>query len=302
MNILITGSSGFVGKNLVDYLEARNFDLTRLNLRDNIWESTFDKRSYSTYIHLAGIAHDLNKKNKDNAYFEVNYELTKKLYDCYLNDNHSKLFIFFSSIKVVSDQPRSRVTEDMHPRPKTAYGKSKLEAERYIMQHLPKDKTVIILRPCMIHGPGNKGNLNSLIKLVRFNIPWVLAAFQNKRSYLSVENACYVIEKILYKKQMTSGIYNIADDMSLSTNTLVKIIAEALGKKPKLWQVPKWLISSASRFGDLLKLPVNSQVLNKLTGTYEVSNQKIKEELSIKNLPFSAEEGLYNTIMSFKND
>lgn len=302
MNILITGSTGFVGKNLLRYLEAKDYALTRLNLRNEHWETTLDKRSFTSYIHLAGIAHDLSKKNEDSLYYEVNYELTKQLYSCFLKDDEADLFIFFSSVKAVSDEPESIVTEEMQPAPKTVYGKSKLQAEQYIMQHLPQDKTVIILRPCMIHGPGNKGNLNSLIKLVKLNLPWVFAAFQNKRSFLSVENACYMIDRILTKKQMTSGIYNMADDMSLSTNTFIKLIAEALGKQPKLWKVPKWMISSASRLGDVLQLPVNSQVLNKVTGTYEVSNQKIKNELGIKHLPVSAKAGLIHTITSYKND
>ncbi len=300
--ILISGSSGFVGKNLVTYLEAKDYALTRLNLRDEHWETTLDKRSFKSYIHLAGIAHDLSKKKEESLYYEVNCELTKQLYKCFLKDDKADLFIFFSSVKAVSDQPNSIVTEEMQPAPKTVYGKSKLQAEQYILQHLHQDKTVIILRPCMIHGPGNKGNLNSLIKLVKLNIPWMFAAFQNKRSYLSLENACYIIDRIITKKEIKSGIYNMADDVSLSTNTLIQLIAEALGEKPRLWKLPKWMINSASRLGDLLQLPVNSQVLNKVTGTYEVSNQKIKNELGIKNLPISAEKGLIHTITSYDHD
>ena len=81
------------------------------------------------------------------------------------------------------------LTEDTIPNPKTHYGISKLQAENYILdQKLPEGKRVYILRPCMIHGPGNKGNLNLLYTLVKKGFPWPLGAFENQRSFLSIDN------------------------------------------------------------------------------------------------------------------
>jgi nucleoside-diphosphate-sugar epimerase len=301
-SILITGSSGFVGKSLVNYFRHKNVEFTKVNLRQSHWSHEVKQSSFTTYIHLAGIAHDLNNKNGDQVYYEVNYELTKKLFDCFLEDKQSELFIFFSSIKAASDQPKSIVTEETEPSPKTVYGKSKLLAENYILKNLPPNKKVIILRPAMIHGPGNKGNLNLLIKLIKLNIPWCFGDFENKRSYSSIENVCYIIEKILSKEIQKSGVYNISDDNSISTNELIRLAANTLGKHPKIIKVPKFMIISISHLGDLIKLPLNSQVLNKIIGTYEVSNHKIKNELGIKNLPISTEKGLINTIKSYEND
>ncbi|WP_445159392.1 NAD-dependent epimerase/dehydratase family protein [Mesohalobacter salilacus] len=298
----MSGSTGFVGKNLLKYLEAKGYALTRLNLRDEHWETTLDKRSFTTYIHLAGIAHDLSKKNEDSLYYEVNYELTKQLYKCFLKDDEADLFIFFSSVKAVSDEPESIVTEEIQPAPKTVYGKSKYKAEQYIMQHLPQDKTVIILRPCMIHGSGNKGNLNSLVRLIKFNIPWVFGAFQNKRSYCSIENLCFIVNQLLQARDIKSGVYHVADDNSISTKVLVSLIAKQLQKKIIILNLPQSIIKLIAKFGDYLNLPFNSLILNKIVGSYEVSNNKLKRALNLKSLPISSKEGLIKTISHFKNE
>src|SRR5690606_25943192 len=96
---------------------------------------------------------------------------------------------------------------------------------------------LFIIRPCMIHGPGNKGNLNLLYKVVEKGVPWPLASFENRRSFLSIDNLCYLIEQILVKADLPSGVYNFADDEVVSTNELVAVIANSLGKKPRLWHI-----------------------------------------------------------------
>ena len=101
-----------------------------------------------------------------------------------------------SSVKAAADEINGELTEEIIPKPSTHYGKSKLLAEEYILSKvLPPGKRVYIIRPCMIHGPGNKGNLNLLYQLVRKNVPWPLASFDNKRSFCSIENLCFVIKE-----------------------------------------------------------------------------------------------------------
>lgn len=300
--ILITGSSGFVGQNLMSRLDSSKYTFMTLSLRDHNWKDNISVNSCEVYIHLAGIAHDISNKNDDHIYEEVNYELAKELYNIFLEDKKAKSFIFFSSIKALADQPEQLLTEDLQPNPKTVYGKSKLKAENYILDNLPADKTVIILRPCMIHGPENKGNLNLLLKAVSYHIPWVFGSFDNKRSYCSIDNLCFIIDRILSTPSVKSGIYHMADDESISTNKLIRIIAKTLGKRSIRINIPKSIVLNVAKLGDKLKLPVNSQVLNKITGTYEVSNLKIKQELGIKKLPLSTEEGLRNTVQHYTHD
>ncbi len=172
-------------------------------------------------------------------------------------------------------------------------------AEEYIQaQPLPKGKRYYILRPCMIiHGPGNKGNLNLLYQIVRKGIPYPLASFENKRSFLSVENLCFVIQKLI-EKDIESGIYQVADDEALSTNDVVTILAESSGQTAKLWHVSKTLINFVAKVGNVLQLPLNKEKLNKLTENYEVSNQKIKAAIG-EEWPLKTREGLALTAKSF---
>ncbi|WP_199117746.1 NAD-dependent epimerase/dehydratase family protein [Pedobacter sp. ASV28] len=296
MNISITGTRGFVGTNLVPFLKNLHLSIktiTKEEVTGNLILNEVD-----SIIHLAGKAHDLKKTSKPEEYYQVNFELTKKLYDVFLNSD-TKKFIFISSVKAALDKVDIVLTEDHEPNPQTDYGKSKLMAEQYIQaQELPEGKSYYILRPCMIHGPGNKGNLNLLYKFVQKGIPYPLAAFDNKRSFLSIENLCFVIQQLL-EKDIPSGIYNVADNDALSTSEVIKILAEASNKHPRFLKIPKGLVKSLAKVGDLFKLPLNSERLQKLTESYVVSNEKITSFLNIQ-LPIKSKEGLLVTTNSFK--
>lgn len=296
MKITITGASGFVGQNLSKYLQSQNHNVQALSLR-NHW--VLDKNS-DAIIHLAGKAHDTSNTSKPEEYLKVNRDLTILLFKEFI-ESEIRHFFFFSSVKAVADTVSGELIEDVMGEPLTPYGKSKFEAEQFLLsQSLPEGKRLFIIRPCMIHGPGNKGNLNLLYKVVEKGIPWPLASFHNQRSFLSVDNLCYLIYQMLINKNVSSGVYNFADDEYLSTNELVKVIANILGKKEKLWTIPSLLIKSMVKIGDILPLPLNSERLKKLTESYVVSNHKIKTALGIEKLPLTAKEGLQKTILSFK--
>lgn len=296
MNIIITGATGFVGKNLSKFLKEKGHHISPLSLR-KAWE--LDQNA-EAIIHLAGKAHDTKNTSAEKEYFEINTELTKKLFVEFLK-TPAQDFIYFSSVKATADTVEGFLDENHTSNPQTPYGKSKLEAEEFLLsQKLPENKRLFIIRPCMIHGPGNKGNLNLLYKFVQKGIPYPLAAFENKRSFLSIDNLNFLILEMLSNKNVGSGIYNFADDEVLSTNELVKLIANTSGKKEKLWKISSKLISATAKMGDMMKLPLNSERLKKLTENYWVSNQKIKNALGIAKLPVSASEGLEKTIKSFK--
>ncbi|MCA6428422.1 MAG: NAD-dependent epimerase/dehydratase family protein, partial [Cytophagales bacterium] len=249
-------------------------------------------------IHLAGKAHDTKQIAEPEAYYQVNTELTKKIFDAFLHST-ARVFITLSSVKAAADVVDGVLAEEVLPNPQTHYGKSKLLAEDYILeQSIPAGKRVYIIRPCMIHGPGNKGNLNLLYQVVSKNLPWPLAAFNNQRSFCSIENLCFVINELIHREEIPSGVYNMADDESLSTNDLIRAIAESLGRQPKMLSLPTSLIQKLARLGDWLKLPLNSERLQKLTESYVVSNQKIKTAIG-KPFPLSAKEGLMRTFRSF---
>jgi nucleoside-diphosphate-sugar epimerase len=217
------------------------------------------------------------------------------VFDQFLQSS-SKVFIFMSSVKAAKDAVQGILSEDVMPDPVTVYGKSKLAAEEYILsKEIPENKRVYILRPCMIHGPNNKGNINLLYNFVSKGIPYPFGRYVNKRSFVSVDNLCFVIKELIDNSKIESGIYNIADDISLSTIDLVQMMSEILCKPTRILKVPKLLIRFLAKVGDFLPLPINSERLVKLTENYEVSNLKIKNAIK-KKLPISSSEGIKKNI------
>lgn len=321
MNILITGIHGFVGSNLVMALKSRH-TLYGLDIispeKEEVtktfsWEDLPDKDalpSFDAIIHLAGKAHDTKNQAQAQVYFDINTGLTQKIFDFFLNSS-AKKFIFFSSVKAAADSViGNMLTEDVIPTPVGPYGESKIKAEEYILDKLKvengelrvamqHDKQVYILRPCMIHGPGNKGNLNLLYGVVKKGIPWPLGDFENRRSFTSIDNLCFVVNGLI-TKDVPSGIYHMGDDEALSTNELIAVMCEVMGKKPHIWKLNKGLMENCAGIGTLLRLPLNTERLRKLTENYVVSNAKIKSALGINKMPVTAKDGLIKTIRSFE--
>lgn len=303
---LITGNKGFVGSNLVEYFKNQNKiiqGISRYPLHNEISYEDLDEEiinNSNCFIHLAGKAHDLKNISNDVEYYDINTELTKKLFDKFLKST-CEVFIFMSSIKAVTDSSENPITENINANPITIYGKSKLAAENYILsKEIPKSKRVYILRPCIIHGPHNKGNLNLLYSFVSKGFPYPFGKYENKRSFLSVENLCFVINELIDNPSIESGIYNISDDAAISTNDLVKLISKELKKPIRILNTPKFILNTLAKIGDLISAPLNSERLQKLTENFEVSNLKIKKAIQ-KELPLSSKDGIKKTISFFQN-
>ncbi len=326
MNILITGIHGFVGSNLVIALRECH-DLYGLDIvfpeKEGViktfsWKdiepASFPMQNlpkFDAIIHLAGKAHDTKNQSAAQVYFDINTGLTRKIFDFFM-ESSAKKFIFFSSVKAAADSVVGEIlTEEVKPIPIGPYGESKIAAEDYILSKLKvengrlevspyDDRQVYILRPCMIHGPGNKGNLNLLYNVVKKGIPWPLGDFENRRSFTSIDNLCYVVEGLL-TKDVASGIYHMGDDEALSTNELIVLMCEVLGRKPHIWKMNRRMMEVCAGLGTLLHLPLNTERLRKLTENYVVSNTKIKVALGIDKMPVRAEEGIVKTVQSFSN-
>lgn len=288
MKILITGAYGFVGTNLCEYLVDKGHTCFALDIptakRDDVPYSEFhtwdelDKVDWprvDAVVHLAGKAHDLKNVSDPQSYFDINVGLTEKIFNAC--NGKVKCFVYFSSSKAADAD--------------TPYGKSKLAAEQFL------DGRAIVLRPAMIHGPGNKGNLNLLWGIARLGIPWPLAAFENKRSFTSIGNISAAVEALCERGE--NGVYPIADDEMLSTNRLIELMAEVCGRKPRLWRLPKGLMRCISKVGDILHLPLNTERLGKLTEDSFVDNAALKRLLGWTVMPIRAEDGMRETLKSF---
>ncbi len=313
--ILITGAFGFVGTNLSTYLRARGYDLWALDVavaagrasaaphaygRVFTWEdfNTLPTAGVAAVVHLAGKAHDTRHAGDPHAYFTINAGLTGALVARLTSEPATRTipFVLFSSVKAVADSVDGVLTEAAAPDPRTPYGQSKLEAER-IVGGAPLAGT--ILRPCMIHGPGNKGNLNLLCKVAGRGLPWPLGAFDNRRSFAAIGNVCAAVERVL-AGAVPPGTYQVADDDPLSTNELIAWIAESAGRRARVWRVPPRWVRGAARVGDALHLPLTSERLRKLTESYVVSNAKLKRVLGWERMPVAARDGMRLTLESFR--
>lgn len=323
MNILITGIHGFVGTNLVQALKS-NHSIYGLDIVSPAKEGVVKTYGWNeldalplidVVIHLAGKAHDTKNQTESQVYFDINTGLTQKIYDWFRASSASK-FIFFSSVKAAADKVNGVLTEEIEPTPLGPYGESKIAAESYILSLQSavcstknnesktidcklQTKNFFILRPCMIHGPGNKGNLNLLYNVVKRGIPYPLGAFENSRSFCSVDNLSFVVNGLI-ENNVASGIYNVCDDETISTNELIELISASLGKSSKIWRVNTTWIEFVAKIGTLLHFPLNTERLQKLTENYVVSNAKIKQALGINHMPVQACKGLERTLKSFE--
>ena len=310
MTILISGAYGFVGSNLSRFLVERGHRCFALDLASGeppqregprlsrpasgpyaafwTWDdlAQIPWNEIDAVVHLAGKAHDLKKVSDPESYFTVNVGLTEKLWAACAGKVGR--FVYFSSIKAVDGD--------------TPYARSKAAAEAFLEGVAGGRTEIRVLRPCMIHGPGNKGNLNLLVQVVRKGIPWPLAAWENRRSFTSVANACAVVEALCGAARAERAPYQVfalCDDEAVSTNRLIALIAEAKGKKARLWRLPKGLMRFVARVGDVLHLPLSTERLGKLVEDNVVDNAPLLRALGWESMPVRAEDGLRSTLKSF---
>lgn len=300
MKVAIFGSSGFIGKNLASYL-GQDFMVQEISLRYPLWQKNIVCDT-GIFINLVGKAHDHKGTATESDYFFANVELTKQIFEAFLHSK-AKLFIHISSLAALEEfESTIALTEKDAPHPQSFYGKSKRESEKWLLtQDLPMDKKIIIIRPPMVHGSGDKGNLGLLYQLISKGIPYPLSSFENSRSFISIDNFNFFIEEILLKSsQLDSGIYHISDNETISTQDIINIIKKVEHKNVLNVSFPKSFVKAIAKIGDVLPIPLNTKRLKKMTSNLVVSNQKIKTALGIEKLPLTAEQGLEITIKSFK--
>lgn len=255
------------------------------------------------FVNLIGKAHDHQGTATEEDYYYANVELAKQVYDAFIQ-SEAKCLIHVSSLAALEEfEAIIPLVESDNCNPVSWYGQSKRKAEEWLLnQEIPDGKKLIILRPPMVHGPGDKGNLGLLYRLVSKGIPYPLASFDNERSFISIDNFCYFIEQIIEDyDRLQSGIYHVADDESISTKEVIEVIKEVTGKRVFNVAAPQFIIKGIAKIGDVMPIPLNSKRLKKMTSNLLVSNAKIKAALGIDKLPLTAKEGLEKTIRSFKD-
>jgi len=275
MRILVTGASGFIGRNLVPELVALGYDVIAATRSQETFEGATSVRlpelgpeadfscclkGVDAVIHLAGRAHVLRESTNpdlERLYLKINCEGTRAL--AAQSASHGvKHMVFLSSCHAVSAASETRLTEKTEPAPGSTYGRSKLAAEMALKSELDHTPCVYtILRPPLVYGPGNLANFARLIKLVRSGIPLPFAAVSNRRSFLSVRNLTHVITHCLWNKPAAGRTYYPSDGTDVSTPELIIALAQAFGLHARLVPFPVPLLGSLSHLpgmGPLRKL------------------------------------------------
>lgn len=296
MKNLVLGANGFIGKNLISKLDF----CKGISIRVVGWENLIVNSD--TIINLVGKAHNHKGTATEEDYCHANTVLAKQVYNTFISSD-AKLLIHISSLAALEEfESPNPLRESDLSNPISFYGKTKREAEEWLIkQELPTDKKLIILRPPMVHGPGDKGNLGLLYKFISKGIPYPLSSFDNKRSFISIDNFCHFVQQIIENQEkLESGIYHIADDEPISTKEIIAIMKKVTNKNVPNVALPKAFVKTIAKIGDKIPIPLNSKRLKKMTSDLLVSNEKIKTALGIEKLPLTAKEGVEKTIRSFK--
>lgn len=296
MRVLISGYTGFLGKHITAQLAADHelFGLGRKSVpmpgiqQVYTWDKLNELPEVDWCIHLTGLAHDISDAFSDHMYLDVNFDLTRDLSQALRGK--CRHFMFMSSIKALCESDGVHLNEIRDPVPISPYGVSKQLAEDYLAANEPDlGMNIYVLRPVMIYGPGCKGNILSLVRIVKRGIPYPFRDVKNEKSVLYVKNLTYVVQHFV-EHGAERGIYHVADPGTLSTFELMKLIAAVLHKPLRSWQIPAFLYARFLKHkeeGSSLR-----RMIYKLLGNLSVDTGKLDELLGDEKLPFTTTEGL----------
>lgn len=292
MNILITGAGGFIGRELVNVLKKTNHHLflcvkkeTKKYVSKNV-KIIFEGDLLSTnlyqltkkidiIIHCAGLAHNLS--NKDHtSYLESNTTLTYNLATAGKKNNIKK-FIFLSTAGIHADNPArgKKITEHLHISTKTPYTKSKLQAENLLLNTFKNSNIDLFnLRPPAVYGRGVKGNLKILNTFIKNKLPLPLGSFNNKRSYISIENLIDSIATCIDFKGVICDSFLISDDIDLSTEELIKLLARKQKSKVSVFKFPIKIIYF------IFKIFKKIDKFERLNNSFELDTTKFKKRFN----------------------
>jgi UDP-glucose 4-epimerase len=282
MNVLLTGSTGYIGEKLVSAIHADGAAIRLISRTNNSTHATelCDFRNefvsldfmkgVDTVFHLAGIAHDSSKLDED--YFIVNVIATQKLAELAVKSG-VKRFVFVSSVKSGGDGEKDQcLKEDDNRMPEGIYGKTKREAEiRLLKIGSDSGMHVSILRPALVYGPNVKGNLAKMIRGI--NQGWFppLPQLNNKRSMVHVDDVIRAILFLARNEKANGEIFNLTDGRSHSSQELYETICKTLGKPIPKWRVPVLLFKFIALFSPRIKYKIN-----KLIGDDNYSSKKLE--------------------------
>ncbi|WP_428737636.1 NAD-dependent epimerase/dehydratase family protein [Sulfurimonas sp.] len=278
--ILITGSNGFIGQYFIQKYQNKYSFQTFSFLRDKLEQ--LELNNINTIFYLSALVHQMSGAS-DREYERVNVTQTLQLAKK-AKESGVKQFVFMSTIKVYGEESDVVYTEESVCTPQDEYGKSKLKAEKLLLEMEDTTFKVTIVRTPIVYGYGVKANIRNLINLINKTPVLPFGSIKNRRSMVYIGNLCHLVDTVIQQK--CSGVYLASDNEVISTTQLVQYIANALGKRIYLIKVPF--------FESLLKF-FKPSFYKRLYGSLEVNNERTKQKLFLENL-YTLEEGISFTI------
>lgn len=286
MNIVITGSSGFIGTNFIKM--SPNFIIKEVDLLTTQIEM-IDFSGIDSILHLAALVHQM-KGAPEDLYFKVNRDLAFNVAQR-AKEYGVKHFVLMSTGKVYGESSKETYlfNEESPCNPLDPYGISKLEAEQLIKGLEDENFKVAIIRSPLVYGSGVKANMFNLIKLVDKIAILPFGGINNFRSVVYIGNLVALLQHII--NNQVSGIFIAGDKSPISTTELVKLIGKGLGKKRRLIKVPKWILKIASY--------IKPAFVDRLFGSLVLDNSHTNDFLKYIP-PYSSEEGLRDMVAWYK--
>lgn len=309
--ILVTGANGFIGSNVVEFfarsgesvvaltrrpMPSRNARITNATIRD-LEDRPALRGALSginTVIHLAGRVHAKKEglKDPESECRRINVGGTSALLDESIAAGVSR-FLFISSVKAVASESREILDDDTTPMPTDAYGASKLEAERLVrVASVQQGLHAPIIRLPLVYGPGMKSNMARLFEAVKLGIPLPLASVQNRRSLVYIDNAIEGMRAVLSTPEVAHEAFFISDGSDVSTPELVRKIAGAYGRNPRMFPAPVGTMRGVAHL--LSRIPpfhLTLDSLSALVGSLFVDISKI-QKMTGYTPKVSVDEGL----------
>lgn len=274
--LLITGSNGFVGRYFINNYKNEYNIKTFSFLKNDI--NSLDCKNIDVVFHVSALVHQMGGASVDE-YENINVSQTLLLAKR-AKESGVKQFVFMSTVKVYGEETTSKYTENSICNPEDEYGKSKLKAEKLLLELESENFRVSIIRTPIIYGYGVKANIKNLVNLIN-KVPLLpFGKIKNKRSMVYIGNLCHLVDEVI--TQQKAGIFLASDDEPLSTSKLIELISKNLDKKAYLIKIPF--------FESLLKF-LKPSFHKRLYGSLEVNNSITKEKLNLSN-PYSVEEGI----------
>ena len=282
-NLLFTGGTGFLGKNVRPILEKK-YNITTCGITpDNMIKANFatdvpelDKH-YDVVLHACGKAHVVPKTEAEKqAFYDINYTGTIHLCEALEKVGAPRSFIFISTMSVYGDVHGNMSTEETPLIGDSPYADSKIKAEEYLTEWCKKNNVILgILRPSLLAGKGAPGNLGAMIHGIKTGAYLSIAGGKAKKSVLMVDDIAHLVPLVAEK----GGVYNVCDDHNPSFGELEATIAKQLGKRKPI-SIPYWFAKCLALVGDVFNFfPINSSRLEKIVTSDTWSNEKAKREL-----------------------